>query len=800
VIEALRQDLTQAIRALRRAPGFAAVAILTLALGIGATTAVFSIISTALLDPLPYPNAARLVSLTETRGRDEISVSYPDFLDWREQGRAFGGLSAFYGFGFNLVGSGAPERIAGAAVSANMWSTLGVRPLLGRAFGAEEDEPGSQRVTAIGYGLWQTRFGGDPAIVGTSITLNAEPYTIVAVMPPGFRFPDGIVYGAADLWVPISELSAREQQIRDSHPGLYVMGVLGDGISVQAARSDLEGLAARLGEAYPASNRQIGVTLVPAADRIVGELRSALWILFGAVALVLLIACSNVAALLLTRAAARKRELSVRMALGAGRWQVAGHLLAEGGVLAVLGGLAGVATALVLVRVGTPLVAGLPRLQVVHLDWRALLVAAGATLATALAFGLAPLLWLARADLEPSLKSRGAGTDARSARLRRLLVGGQVALAAVLLVGAGLLLQTFARLAAERGGIDPVGVLTFSIRLPETSYDGARSNQFYRALADRIGSLPGVMAVGAVSVLPFSGAGAQSGIRPGEAPAVPESERRTDVQVATPGYFAAMGIELVRGRLFGEEDRSDGPEVAVVDEELARAFWGDEDPIGRRVVGWGGERTVVGVVRHVKTYGIAAASRQELYVPHAQRPFQRMHVVARISGEPLLLVSAIRREIAGLDPNLPISGVRSMQDVVDATAAGPRLAAVLSGSFAALAVLLALLGIYGVTAYVVTQRSREIGVRIALGATPRAVMRLVVGQGLRLAGASLVVGLLAALAASRVLRSHVYGVSPTDVPTYALVPIGLLVVAALGSSLPALRAARISPAEVLTDE
>jgi predicted permease len=467
----------------------------------------------------------------------------------------------------------------------------------------------------------------------------------------------------------------------------------------------------------------------------------------------------------------------------------------------VAGGVAGIGLAVALARLGAPLVAGLPRLEVIHVDWRSLLFTLAATTTTGLLFGLVPGWWVARADVQQWLKTRGDSEDVASTQLRRFLVGGEIALAVVLLVSAGLLLKSFARLAADRGGVDPRGVLTFAVRLPDRTYADARAAQFVRALSERLAALPGVDATGAVSVLPFSGAGAQAGFRPFGSPRTPENERRTDNQVATPGYFRALGIELLRGRVFTDQDRADAPKVAVVDERFAQAFWPGQDPIGQRVTGWGFDTlAVIGVVRHVKNYGVAATSRQEIYVPHNQRPFQRMTFVVRAAGNLATLLPSVRRAVAALDANLPIYEARSMDDVIAGTTAGPRLAAVLSGSFATIAVLLAVIGIAGVTGYVVTRRTREIGLRMALGATANRVVYMVVVQTMRLATAGVGLGILASVAATRILRGQVYGVSVTDAATFLLVPALLLSIAAAASAVPALRAARVSPVVALTEE
>ena len=790
-------EIRHALRSLARARGFAASAMLTLALGAGATTAVFSVVNAALWRPLPYPAAGRLVAMQETRGADEISVSYPDFRDWREQSRSFRELALYTGLSFNLTGIGEPERLRGEMVTANLFRTLGVRPALGREFRPEEDEPGAPNVVAISDGMWRTHFGSDPAILGRTVVLSAVPYTVVAVMPPGFRFADGIVFGPADLWVPLSALGA-DRTIRSSHPGLVAIGALRPGVTLAEARTELDAIAARLRASYPESNYRVGVSVETALDRVVGGLRPALWLFVGAAGVVLLIACANVAALILTRVISIRRELAIRTALGASRWRLAKQLCAEGGVLAVGGAVVGVAVAATLLRAGTSLIGSLPRLNDVHIDGAVLLIALGAAGLTTLVFGAVPAWWVGRADPERWLTARGESGGAASAGLRRFLVGGEVGLSVILLVTAGLLAKSLVRLVADPGGIDPRGVLTFGVRLPETEYSDARANQFVRTMSDRLRALPGVTAAGGISVLPFQAAGAQSGIRPFGTPARPENERRTDVAVATPDYFRAMGIRLLRGRAFTDQDGPDAPKVAIVDPQFAAAFWPGQDPVGQRVSGWGFDTlTVVGEAEHVANYGIGGDSREQLYVPHSQRPFKRYTFVVRGTLDARALAPAVRHEVAGLDPNLPTFAMVTMEDVVASTVLTPRLGATLSGSFALVALLLAAVGVYGLAAYLVARRTREIGVRLALGGTPASVLRLISWESLRPGVVGAIVGLGGALGATRVLRSQVYGVSVTDPVILMAVPIVLLLVAAAAGAVPAFRASRISPVEAL---
>jgi putative ABC transport system permease protein len=796
MLELLRQQLHYAARSLRRAPAFTTVTALTLALGIGSATAVFGIVSATFLRPLPYDEPDRLIALSETRRGEEISVSYPNLLDFREQSHSFTEVAGFAGRAFSLgSGDGPPERVRGQVVTANLFRTLGVTPVRGRGFLDAEDRAGPERVVIIGHGLWERRFASDPTIVGQPIVLDREAYTVVGIMPRGFDFPGGLVYGAAEVWVPAGVAASSDWNSRQSHPGIVGLARLRPGATLASARADLEAIAARLREQYPESNAEQSVLARTALDAIVGNLRPGLMLVGGAVALLLLITCANVAGLFLARAVARHREIAIRSALGAARRRIVGQLVAESLVLAALGGLAGVVVAWWSVRLAAPMLDGLPRLDRVPLDWRVVTFAIVTTIVTGLLYGVAPALAATGESIDRWLRDRGRSSGAMSGRVRRALVGGEIALSLMLVVGATLLGRSFAKLRAAPGGVDPAGVLTFELRVPGN--DSAAIGQFYQALAERVGALPGVSAVGGISTLPFSGAGAQSGMR------VPGSteQQRTDVAVVMPDYFRAMRVELLRGRLFTVADDSAAPTVAVIDERLARRFWPNADPIGQRLEGWGfRELTVIGVVRHVKNYGVASESREELYVSNAQRPAPRMIMTVRTSGDPESLAASARRIVAELDPTMPVYNVRTMREVVDATVAAPRLSAAVSSVVAALALLLATVGLYGVLAFTVGQRTHEIGVRMALGATPRMVAGLIVGQALTVAAAGIAVGVGGAAAVVRLVRSQLFGVSPVDPTTLVVVSITFAVVTAVASWLPARRAAHVSPVTALREE
>ena len=790
-----------AARSLRRSPTFTLFSVLTLALGIGASTAVFSVFSSALLRNLPYPDSDRLVVVSESRtASDEISVSLPDLADWQRRTRTFDQLAGYVGQSFNLVGESEPERLRGQLVTSNLFATLKVPPFMGRDFLPEEGLPGAPRVVAISHVLWTTRFASDPATIGRVISLNDEPTTIVAVMPEGFRFPDGMVYGPSDLWHPIAGLLGDDLTNRDSHPGLAVIGRLKAGHDLASGTEDLASIAAQLRAENPLSNKDVGIITRGALASIVGDVSTPLNILLAAVSLLLLIACGNVAALIMTRASVRERELAIRSALGAGRRQVLGHLVSEGVIIALLGGIGGTLLALLMVRLGGGLLSDLPRMDAIGLDWRVLLVATGAVLLTGAFFGLAPALQVG-GRWQDSMRVRSASAGLPSTRNRRFLVAAEVALALVLLIGASLLFQSFRNLYGARGGIDPSGVMIANLRLPDTRYDDQRATIFWSQLMERLENSPGVAAAGAVSVLPFSGAGAQSGISLRELPATKENEIRTDVQAATPGYFATLGVELLQGRLFEATDDGAHPAVAVVDERFAERFWPGTSPIGRQVQGWGfRELTVVGVVRHVKRYGVAEESREELYVPLAQRPFTRMTIVVKGEGDPMASLAAVRREVAALDPSLPVYDYRPMTEVVSETIAGPRVVAVLSVGFAIVAGILALVGIYGVMAFVVSTRAREIGVRSALGATQSTILSMVGRQALALGLAGTLAGVALSLVMGKLIEGFVYQVAVTSLLTYGVLSSAMLALVLLASAGPAIRAARVSPLVALNQD
>ena len=803
VLDLLQQDVRYGVRRLLRAPAFTVMAVLTLALGIGANSAIFTIVRAALLRSLPYADAENLMVMLSTRSGEEISVSFPDLLDWQQDARSFEAIAGFTGTSFVATG-GEAERLRGQLVTSNLFEVLAAEPILGRTFTAADDGPAAERQVVLTHAIWQRRYGGDASILGRAIVLNGEPFTVIGVMPAGFDFPAGIVYGPTDVYAPMG-LESAQWNTRNEHPGIYGIGRLRAGITQQAATAELRSIAARLEQEYPATNREESVNVYSALDVVVGAVRPILLLVFVAVGLVLLIACANVANLLLARASARSRELAVRAALGAGRGRIALQMLTESTLLSLAGCAAGLVVAHWALGLGSPLLANLPRMEGLRLDRGVLLYALTLALVSGAVFGALPVFAIGRGGLDRNLRER-SGTVAGSRRLRAALVVGEVALATVLLVGASLLVSSLQRMSRVERGIEPDGVLTFTLSVPEASYArGTQMTRFHTAVADRLAQLPGVLDVGAVNVLPFSGAGNQTGTAPSFEQAMQQQEVRTDVAAVTPGYFDAIGMQLLRGRSFTAADDSVAPPVAVVDETLAANFWPGEDPIGKRIFGGFGSgmtgREVIGVVRHVKNYGVNAESRQEMFVPQAQFPAgARMHYTVRVTGDPASYATQVRAAVASVDPNVPVYAVRTMRDVVDATTLGPRLGASLSTGFAILAALLAAIGIYGVLALNVAQRTREVGVRMALGARSGQVVVLVLRQAAALAVAGVVTGALLAFAASRYLESVIFDVSVRHPAAYLIAPPALIVVALLAAALPAWRAARISPLVTLQQD
>ncbi len=810
-MENLIRDIRYGVRVLRNKPGFAIVAILTLALGIGANTAIFSVVNGVLLRPLPYTDPDALVMVwhdyTRIDGPIDEWASPDNFFDWRDQNEVFDGMFALDGAGPTLTGLDEPEMLRGAAASWDAFAIMGVRPLHGRGFLPEEDGANAEPVVVLGYDLWQRRFSGDPAVVGTAITLDGVPNTVVGIMPQGFAFP--IVPGA-DVFLPLG-IDATNACGRGCVT-LRAIARMKDGVSLELAQANMDAVAARLEAEYPAANNGVGIWLEPVHERIVGPVRAGLWMLLGAVGFVLLIACANVANLMLTRASGRHREVAIRVAIGAGSAQIFRQMLTESLLLATAGGGLGLLVAMWGVDLLISLMpSGAPRFDQVTVDGTAFLFTLGITGATGLLFGVVPALRAARPQLNASLKdgSLGAGAGQGSSRLRGALVVAEVALALTLLIGGGLMLRSFATLSNVDPGFDADNVLTQQLFLPPASYaDGTAIMGFVDEVIDRTRALPGVVDAGVTYTLPLAGQDADTGFLIEGAAPVPEGGRNpvTWFRPATPGYLAAMKMRLVRGRWLQDADHAEAPLVVMINEASARRYWPETEPVGGRIAFGRDEagelvwRQVVGIAEDTKHFGLDQGERPAMYIPFHQAPRAFMSLVIRTTGDPMQLARSVQAEVWEIDTDLAVTGVASMNEVISRTVAVPRLLMSVLAVFAGAAMILAAIGIYGVISYGVAQRTREIGVRIALGAKRADVLRLVVGGGMALMSGGIVLGLAASLMLSRFLESLLFEVGARDPVTFVMVPVGLTLVALVACYIPARRAARVDPIVALRYE
>jgi putative ABC transport system permease protein len=809
-METLISDIKYGWRLIVKNPFFSLTVVVVLALGIGANTAIFSVINAVLLQPLPYRDSEQLVMLWQRfpgigLPKDQNFTSPPEFIDVRRHSSAFSDVAAMQSTGVNIRVGDTPEMIPGQRVSANFFKLLGTEAQLGRMFLPEEEQLGRDTVLVLSHGLWQNRFGSDPGIVGRAINANGRPYTVVGVAPPGFRDP---WVPNASMWTP---LAFTEQQLtqRGNH-FLSVVARIRPSLTLEQARADMDRVTAQIKEetAYY-TTFEYKVLINPLLDEYVGDIRPALLMLMGAVALVLLIACTNVANLLLVRASAREREIGIRAALGAGRRRLVRQMLTESMVLVAAGAVGGI----VLARVGVFLLnaaaeQAFPRLADASLDLSTLLFTVVIAAGTGLVFALIPAAQSSRGVTAESLKggAHGSTTGGRRLQLRRALVTAEVALSLLLLVGAGLLIKSFVRLQQVDGGFDPEGVLTMQVALPTARYTQPEQiRNFYRELLSRVAVVPGVGTAGAVNVLPLSGAG-MSGTVTLDNPAVDsEPEPEADQRIATPGYFEAMGIRVVRGRAFAETDDETAAPVAIIDESLAQTFWPNEDPIGRRIKRGGVQSTnpwttIVGVVRHVRYRTLEEPSRVQVYWPHAQAPVFYMSLTVKTDLEPLSLAKTIQSEVASLDPDQPVSLVRTMDELTATSVLRRRLTMTLLTSFAAIALVLAAVGIYGVISYWVTQRSQEIGIRMALGAHRWDVLKLVLGQSMAVILIGVVLGLAGAFALTRLIGGLLYEVSTTDAATFVAYSAGLALVGLVASYVPARRATQVNPIKALREQ
>ena len=808
------RDIRYSIRRLLNSPAFTTVVILTLGLGIGANTAIFSVINTVLLQPLDYRDPDRLVTINHfyqsvALNNLEAPVSAIGFRDYRDKTKSFEAVAVETGWSANLTGTGDPERVPASEVSGDYFRVFGVAPELGRVFGRDEDEPGKNRVVVLSDGLWKRIYGGDRGVIGKTMQLNAQTYTILGVMPQGFRAFFNV---RADIWSPLALDPKQFTSANYTNEWLNLTARLKPGVSVTQAAAEMHAFADQVRRLYPNAVGQGWTLKVKSLNELsTGGIRPALLVLLGAVGFVLLIACANVANLLLARVTSRQKEVAIRTALGADRWVLVRQLLTESVLLALAGGLLGLGIAYWSVKTLTVIVPNIPRANDLGIDARVMAFTLVVSVLTGLLFGVVPALQTSRTNLHETLKEGGrSGTaDVSGRTMRRALVVGEVALALTLLIGAGLLIRSVVRLEHVAPGFDPDRLLTFDIALPNAKYpNDTIRQQFFEAMIDRISHVPGVGGVGGTSTMPFSdnwstGSFQVEGYQTGPNQPGPWG----DIRVVTPEFFRTMRIAILQGRSFGTQDIRGGQAVAVIDEEFVKKYYRGQNPIGKRITFGAppGKQpdyiNIVGVVGHTMHEALDAKPRIQLYLPYSQVPnIPSMSVAVRTSGDPLLMARPVRDAIHTVDKDMPISNVKSMDALLESSLGQRRLSMILLGAFSAIALLLASIGIYGVLAYSVTQRSRELGIRMALGAARGAVLRLVIGQGMALAGIGIVIGLVGAFALTRLLTSQLYSVTPTDPATFVGVSLLLAGIALVATLLPALRATRVDPVVALREE
>ncbi len=817
------EDVRYGVRMLIKTPALTLVVILALALGIGANTAIFSVINAVVLRPLPYDHPEQLLFLNERSPvLDEMSISYPNFTDWRNQNHVFEKVGVYNRNSYNLTGDSEAERILTAQVSADLFSALRVNAALGRVFTNEEDKPGGPPVVVLSYALWQRRFGGQANILNQSLTLNGKSYTVIGVMPHDYAFPSRV-----EMWVPVGQLSGDPNwQQRGNHPGLYAVARLKPGTTQAQAQADMNNIAANLDLQYPDSNATDGVRIRPMMEVLVGDtVRNTLWILLGAVAFVLLIACANIANLLLARATARRKEMAIRAALGAGRWRIARQLLTESLLLAIVGGGIGLAIA----RLAIDFIlyvspTAIPRSREITLDWRVLTFTLGVSVLTGILFGLVPAIQAGEVDVHETLKEAGRGTSARH-WLRSSLVIVEVATTMVLLIGAGLMIRSFYRLENVNPGFSYENLTSFTVSLPQKKYatEEQRSG-FFNHLVQNIRTLPGVQSAAAASGLPLGNNGWQTSFLVDGQPKPPPSQTPLmEACTVTPDYFRAMNIPLLRGRYFTDQDDRSfiagrdlsklnegermiaGSNVIIIDEEFARLYWPNQDAVGKHIRFGTDPKAplleVIGVVGRVKMESLSDDSnRVQGYFSFSQIPVTGMTVVIKGNGDPNQLIASARSQVKAVDPDQPIYNIRTMDEIHGEAVAPQRLNLMLLSIFAGIAFVLAMVGIYGVMSYAVTQRTHEIGIRMAIGAQPRDVFRMILGQGMMLTIIGMVAGLLGAFGLTRLMATMLFGVKPTDPATFAGVALLLTAVALVACYIPGRRATKVDPVDSLRYE
>jgi predicted permease len=809
-LENFVQDVRFGARMLRRNPGFTAVALLTLALGIGANTAIFSVIYGVLFRPLPYRDAQRLVVVWETFQRQATApAAWPKFLDWREQNHVFDQIAVVgWGMPLTLTGSAEPEQLPGNSVTAGYFRVLGVPAIYGRTFLDEEERPGNDRVVVLTYGLWQRRFNSDPRIIGQSITLDGQSRTIIGVLPPDFRSFGLGSAPATQLFIPLAP-EGEGSANRASH-GLMVIAKLKPSVSVQQAEVEMNTIADRLARQYPDTDKNWFVKLLPAQEQSVGQLRPTLFVLMGAVGFVLLIACANVANLLLARATARRKEIAIRTALGAGRLRIVRQLLVESTLLALLGGVMGVILALWLVKVlGVIRPESIPAIVQIKLDAGVLIFTVLLSVATGMFFGLAPALHVSRATLTDAIKEGERGTSAGTGgnRARNLFVTAEVAFSLMLLIGAGLMIRSFVRLSQVRPVFNPVNVMAVTISPREAKYPpGEKRSRYFQEILGHVENLPGVEAVGGIQILPMGGGNTAFTVHLVGHPPLPNTP---NYRVVTPDYFRAMNIPVVKGRYFTGRDAKESPLVVIINETFARRVFPNQDPLTEQLIveddhvmdNQGEHRQIVGIVKDIKQFGLDGEPAPEVYVPYGQstEPIS-LTFVLRSSVDPVSLIPAVRRAVWEVNKDQALGQFQALRRVIDASVAPQRFNTLLLTAFGVIALVLAAVGIYGVIGYSVAQRTREIGIRIALGAQKENVLSLVLGQGMRLALMGVFIGVLAALGLTRVMKALLFEVKPTDPLTFGSVSLLLVGITLLACWLPARRATKVDPIVALRCE
>jgi len=813
-METIWQDIRYGARMLLKAPSVSIVATIALALGIGANTAIFSVVNAVLLRPLPFANSEQLMNVWETdsaRGYKRGAASYPNFVDWREQNHVFERMATYHDNDFILTGRGEPARLQGAVVNADLFPLLGVAPVIGRGFLPDEDKPGEGgRVVVLSQALFQKRFNSDPNIVNQSLVLDGKNYTIVGVMPSAFQFP--VQNEPVELWTTVAVDREGKEPLTDQRGAHYmnVIARLKPGVSKEQAQAEMTSISARLEQQYPDKDLHKSSRVEPTLEALVGDIRPALLILLGAVGCVLLIACANVANLLLARAMTRHKEMAIRSALGASRIRVVRQLLTESVLLSLAGGALGLMLAVwwsdLLVALGKE---NIPRALQVGLDWRVLGFTLLVSVLTGVIFGLVPAIHSSKTELTESLKEggRGSGEGARRNRIRGVLVVSELAIAVVLLVGAGLLIQSLWRLRQVSPGFESQSLLTFVVGIPEVKYPTGKQAQFYHDLVARVESLPGVRSASAVIPLPLSGDAFSISFETEGRPMAKGNQPSADFFAIGDSYFRTLGVSILKGRDFNERDNKQAPGVIIVNQAFARKFFPDEDPVGKRIkpgiatdTDEPAMREIVGMVSDVRNRNLSSELRPGYFVPAAQIPFNQMTMIVRTTSDPHSLITAVQNEVHSIDKELPVFNVKTMDEYIAATVAAPRFNATLLVIFAAVALVLTIVGLYGVMSYSVAQRTNEIGIRMALGAQTRDVLRLIVSQGFKLVLLGLAIGLAGAFALMRIIASLLFGVTTKDPLTFAAVAVVLAFVALLACYIPARRATRLDPLRALRYE